>query len=225
MGEPRRYKYTGEATDPGTGHGVSASKNYLSGKDAKAIDYNQTRANIQTERTRKSQKNAQGKEVALIHDLPGEVIAGRSKIEAAQINNLRKATTGLVNYNGSATFPWSETITASATKLKAKHLEEVRQVVDDSKNNARCGDSCSSGCARNCSVACANETCKGACGMLCKGGCGAACQTNCAQSCSATNQAALIGCKGCGNSCVGDCVSCSGCSGCTDCSGCSGWIW
>ncbi|MDR1998204.1 MAG: hypothetical protein LBQ83_07785, partial [Candidatus Margulisbacteria bacterium] len=92
----------------------------LSGKEAKASDYNETRANLIAQRnTRKVTANT----------VPAEVKKGDA-MKAAQITNLRTATKGLVQYGSGDTFVWGENISSLSTKLKGQQLEEVRQVID-----------------------------------------------------------------------------------------------
>jgi hypothetical protein len=228
-----RYKYklpdseTATNGTPTTNIGLADTaekkkQNYLSGKEAYAADYNQTLANLKTERTHRG----------LTQTTAAAVVKGQ-QMEASQLNNLRTATQGLVNYNGKDIFPWSENIAAMSTKLKAKHLEEVRQVVDDSLNNARCVGGCTSTCGRGCGTGCAANVCSTGCGKACQGGCGEACAVRCGEicttSCSSTCASASVKqaeCVGCGKSCINICYgNCGGgCrTGCTDlCSGCSG---
>jgi hypothetical protein len=197
-------------------------QNYLSGKEAYAADYNQTAENLKKERTHRGLSAV---------NLPA-VIAGRSSMKADQITALRKATKGLVNYNGSGVFPWGEEITALVTKLKARHLEEIRQVIDDALNNARCSGGCSSVCGRGCGNGCVEvckvgcgTDCSAACGSMCKDSCGNSCTNNCGESCK---NSCGDGCKGkcgaicaaaCSDGCKGNCgINCG--NGCSD--GCKG---
>ena len=100
----------------------------------------------------------------------------------------RNATNYLVNYNGNYSFNFT-----SALKIKKDHLKEIRQVVDDSKNNARCygascqnlcgsascsSVSCRNSCNENCSSVCRNSSCD----SLCTSQCYTACLGDCAQT-------------------------------------------
>ncbi|MDR1996932.1 MAG: hypothetical protein LBQ83_01210 [Candidatus Margulisbacteria bacterium] len=76
------YTYTSD------GGVKSTAAKKLSGKEAKASDYNETRANLLAQRNaRQVTANA----------VPAAVGAGQ-RMEAAQLTNLRAATKGLVQY-------------------------------------------------------------------------------------------------------------------------------
>ena len=188
-----RYKYRtpdANVVPPTTNVGLNATaekkrQNYLSGKEAYADDYNQTVENLKKERAHRGMSAVQ---------LP-VVTAGQSSMKASQLTDLRAATKGLVSYNGSDTFPWHEEITALVTRLKARHLEEVRQAIDDALNNARCSG-CSSECGQNCGNGCV-AVCRVTCGDACSGGCSTACHQGCGNTCGG----------GCTDACAGHCGS------------------
>lgn len=76
----------------------------------------------------------------------------------------RNATNYLVNYNGNYSFNFT-----SASKIKKDHLKEIRQVIDDSKNNARCyGASCQNLCG---SASCSSVSCRNSCNENCSSAC------------------------------------------------------
>jgi len=240
-----RYKYKTPDNDNSTAAtGSTASppdprKEYLKGAEALALDYNQTRNNLEVQRNARKITNAPV--------MPAQVTKGQS-MEATQLNNLRAATKGLVHY-GTDTFPWNEGVTAMVTKLKGRHLEEIRQVVDDALNHARCTGGCTSACGRGCGSGCfaicqtrCGNDCKGGCGLDCAGGCGTGCLGGCTGTCgfgctdgchSGCRDACNKQCRGCSGTCDGGgyahCIAIAQCiwntctSGCgTGCQGCRG---
>lgn len=154
--------------------------------------------------------------------------------------SLQADAVALVNYQGSMQIALTGGLTQYQNIL-ARHLEEVRQMVDDSDNNARCALSicsatcgldcsaaCTTGCGLGCSWGCNDANCDGACDTGCTGscrtGCSGDCQANCAISCQGggCGGTCLGKCgSGCGTSCSGDCRNNYVCAG--DCQGsCTG---
>lgn len=132
---------------------------------------------------------------------------------------LRTEANGLVRY-GSNQYPsWIDPSLSKTINIRACHLEQVRQIVDDSRNNARCASSCNNDCSRACSSACysvCTTTCGGNCYYSCGGVCTGKCSSGCVSGCFSDCNNCVNWC-GCYGSCKGSCDS--GCGGgCT--SGC-----
>ncbi|MDR1452723.1 MAG: hypothetical protein LBJ25_01930, partial [Candidatus Margulisbacteria bacterium] len=206
-----RYKYrtpdstaeeplTGAGATPTTNVGLADTaekkrQNYLSNKEAYAADYNQTLENLKKEHEHRiapelsgtNDVQAAAREVAVVAQAAlaavSNVMSGVTRINASQLTALRAATQGLVNYNGGNTFPWGENITALATRLRARHLEEIRQVIDDALNNARCVGGCTSVCGRGCGNDCVADCTAGCGAATCSSSCGVACATTCGDGC------------------------------------------
>lgn len=108
-----------------------------------------------------------------------------------------------------------EAIVAETTKIRARHLEEVRQVVDDAAEKTGCNRSC----AGSCGMSCDSITCRGEC----SDNCASACQAEyCSVSCMDTCGTACTASCGSGG-CTGGCISCvGGCSVGTCTTGCNG---
>ena len=141
------------------------------------------------------------------------------KIIIQHMNDLRLATNTLVKYGASPDFTFTNPTLTNANSILALHLEEARQVIDDSRNNTRCGILCVASCRAACNVACSAACAGGLCGSACSGVCtGANCSGtcgNCSGSCwgGVTAWVCFGGrCDGvnCVNSCGGVCAS--GCS-------------
>jgi hypothetical protein len=208
-----RYKYRTPDNEDSVNvtTNVEIGSNSLKGKEVFAVDYNQTIANIIWQRKIYTTVTNKIKPPTFPDSLPDEVEAG-DYIKKDQIQNLQNATRGLVKYSWGDQFRY----TTFSEKIKSIHLEEARQVVDDSLNHARCVGGCSSECGRACGEWCTTE-CFGNCGGDCDGGCTDSCHGGCSDACASTV---------CSNSCKTDCAkSCtSACSSaCTSCSSsCSG---
>lgn len=100
-----------------------------------------------------------------------------------------------------------EAIVAETTKIRARHLEEVRQVVDDAA--ARTG--CNHSCAGSCGVGCDTVVCRSECGSNCASQCSeTSCTITCSSKCITSCVNGYCG-YGCASSCRTTCVS--GCSG------------
>lgn len=108
-----------------------------------------------------------------------------------------------------------------AAIIKARHLEELRQVIDDSKESMRCYATCSASCGKVCTYACTSscsETCSAGCltSWCNTSGCTSSCVSGCSVGCGASCSG---GCDGgytfanssCPNNCSSGCYgSCSG---------------
>jgi hypothetical protein len=201
-----RYKYRTPDNDKFIGSATATAnsavdKNYLAREEVYADDYNQTVANLKKQRERNTTNiTNQVPPPSFPNDLPANVKKG-DYLKEKQLRDLQNATKGLVRYTNDDKFSF----TAFSNKVRAIHLEEIRQVVDDSLNHARCVGGCSSECGRACGNYCTTE-CFGNCGGQCDGGCGSSCVGGCYSVCSANS---------CANSCSGGCAnSCgSGCAG------------
>ncbi len=184
----------------------------LVGKSIKAVDFTETRTNGNTQRTNRG--------LSPVSWSAGTPTTGQ-KIKGAHMRDIRSLGTGLVNYGGS-NFAFTDTIIDNITRIRARHMEEVRQVVDDSANAARCftcSSACSIGCTSNCRSNCqtsCSTACAGSCANACGGTCSSGCNNVCTGACSGTCASGCSGyCSGacggsCGSNCTGICaLSCS----------------
>jgi hypothetical protein len=94
------------------------------------VDVDETRANLATERSARSLSTS---------FTDPTITASTTQIRKVHIDELYSQSQSLIGYGtrtGNA--PWTDaTITASVTRIRAQHWKEVRQVIDDSKNNLR----------------------------------------------------------------------------------------
>lgn len=153
------------------------------------------------------------------------------------MEDLRAICNGQVSYGGDD-FSFTDPVIAKyATKIKADHIREIRQVIDDSGFFSRCKTGCSTYCGTTCSARCTSGcdvSCNTTCSGDCQSGCSLSCRDSCSYNCHTTCSTSCgSGCSGtCSlNSCSGNCAG-SGCSGscgstcsksCTPT--CSGWCY
>lgn len=165
----------------------------LVGKTIKAVDFTEAYNEGNTLRT------AQGLSNPVWNPAP----ATDGSVSVEHMERIRLVS-ACVKY-GSLTNPYTDSPVTSATNVRALHMEEVRQVIDDARNNARCGNQCHSSCATACS-----QMCYTACTATCVKGCNASCMTPCVSNCT--------GCSSCwwwlGGNCGACNVNCTG--GCAD---------
>jgi hypothetical protein len=191
------------------------------GMDDFANDVNDTMAELNVVRQRRS--------IAPATFTPPAPAVGTVKVEKQHIFDLRAGTTGVVNYSaavgssGANPFWFSDPTLPDPTKILSRHLTEVRQVVDDTVNGARCSD-CSSVCGVSCSANCISAGCTGGCSTVCATTCGGTCADACIATCSVvcTGNCANNCTGSCGVGCLGSCASaCGGSCGSACAGGCS----
>lgn len=165
----------------------------------------------------------------------GTPVAG-GPIRKPHIDDLRNIAGGLVKY-ASGDFSFTDSIVANVTKIRAIHMKEVRQVIDDGGSFMRCGAGCTSICGSTCSSLCyyncfnycnsgcsgskcntgCTDTCRGSCSNNCYSTCSSTCQSNCTINCHTTCNDCTALCRGscetfCASSCALFCTNCG-----TDC--------
>ena len=146
-------------------------------------------------------------------------------VSGSDMSNLRSFATGIVRY-GSNSYPsWIDPNLTTAINIRACHLEQVRQVIDDARNNARCVD-CLTSCSIACSIACYSSCGSWSCSNSCSGGCITSCSASCGASgnCSGIctggcSNTVYFWCSGCGTGCSGHGCAAGCSSGCRGCSG------
>lgn len=178
-------------------------------KTVRVVDYTEALAEAN------AQRSAMGLPVINWQSAP----IANGEIKYQHMNTLRSAAEGLVKYGSTTTPNWTDNILTDASTIRACHMEEVRQVIDDRRNNARCSG-CSTACYRGCSVACYStcdyscaDNCSYACVRACSGTCGGGCSnccTGCNKHCRGGYTTTNCNSFPCQSNCTGYCVT--GCS-------------
>ncbi len=175
-------------------------------KKVKAIDFTESLNEANTQRTN----------ISLSPVSWGTTPVTDTQIKIAHANTLRTAVTGLVRYGSSNAPTWTDATITDTTKIRAIHMEQVRQVIDDRRNNARC-NGCTSACYRGCAQACystCSSSCANDCSFLCVKSCSGTCGGGCSNCCTGCNKHCRGGyittnCKSfpCQDNCTGTCVT------------------
>jgi hypothetical protein len=122
---------------------------------------------------------------------------------------------GAINVSNKVYQYTTSRILALSSLVKAAHLKEIRQVIQDSHDGANCyGNDCTSSCGLACTSAC-RDNCSGYCAST---NCAHSCDTNCVNAgCQATCNGYCVG--ACArSSCASNCSSNCGASDCyADC--------
>ena len=153
------------------------------------------------------------------------VTAGNTIGLSVLVNAINAATHGdnYIAYKNK--FPTYETtssgtnIVSSGSVILAEHINQVAQIMADTRDLLKCNSGCSGNCNANCSeVGCSSacttgceKSCSGTCsGNTCTNGCSRSCNITCYTSCNDTCVSSCSGgwdwgCPGCKDGCYGTC--------------------